>query len=496
MNYFCKTAFTTCLLLSLFSLSVRADIFNEEATSPVVNINKANETKQNAHRTIFDDEPVSNQDSGKQGKIEQVAIGNVLDKVSSSTGLVVLHVTSNDSACRYCIDSNSQYEAMVQQHPNAATYWRTDANPYRDVLKYPIAKSYDIKNLPVTILIENGKLVKKWEGATDASNLYSWIFRGTKFDRKSDVSILVSDELYVPIPQASMASKGVERVSDALINQRIKQIVDSTKPPETELAGLSREKKSQVIRSRYPVIVVSVSSYDAGCPPCIYHNQEYDDLAKRYAGRVYFLRLIRNPWYVRSSFATEYLVDTMPMTMLFNGPTLVNQVRSVLNSADLEKLLFYKLPAKDASWYQASGEKVSMPDAQSQDKSPIRFVPVSQDSSVLINAIQHSRGLLVVNIFNEITPTRVPSYLKILHNKYAGKVNFFHTLDDLGRVYREQLGRLYGLAGTPNVLLFKDGKLVRKYSLNEKPNQLTLGGGEDREKQEMYAVQIEHALFD
>lgn len=110
--------------------------------------------------------------------VELVEANQLATRLTQSKGVVVVHFSSNDQGCRFCIQSNSRFEILSQVKTGNAQFMRVTWNPYMQAFDDPLAVQYSIVGLPTFITFKDGKMVKRVDGDHTAVELSNGLLRG------------------------------------------------------------------------------------------------------------------------------------------------------------------------------------------------------------------------------------------------------------------------------------------------------------------------------
>jgi len=96
---------------------------------------------------------------------------NIDKTIKSSSGYLLVHFSSNDSNCGYCINSNDYILVVLHEYANAPRLARITWEPWykADEISPKVYKDYWIRGLPMFVLYNNGEEVWRGGGHSDAS---------------------------------------------------------------------------------------------------------------------------------------------------------------------------------------------------------------------------------------------------------------------------------------------------------------------------------------
>lgn len=100
-----------------------------------------------------------------------------LDRAIAGTpGLLVVHVTSDDSACTYCIRANPVFEQFAAANARRAAIVRVSRKPWTSVLQVPAIAKLQLGAAPTTLVYRDGKLLREVPGALPLDKLQREVF--------------------------------------------------------------------------------------------------------------------------------------------------------------------------------------------------------------------------------------------------------------------------------------------------------------------------------
>jgi thiol-disulfide isomerase/thioredoxin len=218
---------------------------------------------------------------GEARTLEQVRMPtftneNLKHEIEKSKGLLLVHFSSNDRACKPCESSNKKIDELARGFRRsvpvlfARITWESLASMNRD-----IKAQYNLTDLPTLILFQDGKEY----------------FRITSWDKEKEKGLVDTFLVY---------------------DQRI----------HAERAGmlvLTDENLKKTIETSKGRLVVHLSSYDRGCGYCDLSNASVERLVPEYRGAVQFARITWEPWgNMNREIVERYKVGGLPALILFN----------------------------------------------------------------------------------------------------------------------------------------------------------------------------------
>ena len=103
----------------------------------------------------------------------QLDDGNINSTIESSSGNLLVHFTSYDSNCGYCVDSNDFIREVLKEYTNAPQLARIHWEPWHKgaEISPKVFEEYWIRGLPMLVLYKNGK--EEWRGSGHTDGLYA-----------------------------------------------------------------------------------------------------------------------------------------------------------------------------------------------------------------------------------------------------------------------------------------------------------------------------------
>jgi hypothetical protein len=252
-------------------------------------------------------------------EIEPDQIATLVANTSDGKPLVI-HYTSDDGSCSYCVENNAYFASAAERLSDNFDFAAVTLNPWRQFFETPEGRivtdfqadqAFPLAGVPAVMIFANGEPIRLLPIANPSLEEAL----ETVFSAISDDQLLVRGDVSVAnIPSSQLA---------------------------TYVTAFSADKP----------LLVTLSSTDEGCPHCTSGNAKVDEVS-RYMSRDYvFARIDYNPWRsVGSDTQTaNYLdqlgvvVDGLPTSLLFYRGKLLGTVRT--NGRDLRTVLSQALPA-------------------------------------------------------------------------------------------------------------------------------------------------------
>jgi len=103
--------------------------------------------------------------------------GNIDQAIADSRGFFLVHFSSYDPNCGYCVSSNDRISAIALQRSNDLQFSRITWEPWRSAedASPDVIEKYWVRGLPMFILYENGKEI--WRGTGTTSRVYNELFQ-------------------------------------------------------------------------------------------------------------------------------------------------------------------------------------------------------------------------------------------------------------------------------------------------------------------------------
>lgn len=247
---------------------------------------------------------------------QQVLPNDLLTNVESSRGPVLVHLSSSDKSCSFCVKANPNFNAIAKRYKGKdIQFWQSGAQVWRESLSNDFAKKYQIGGVPTTLLFQDGQLIEQVSGLASAEELENKLIVATNALGKTEKP----RPTVTPTPkEPNLAAQDNDGVSS--------------------VQAISGNEALSHIRSSKGVIFVQVSSYDKRCKACTSAMASFDELADRYAGKGEFLQITTQPWSdaIKNDFARAYNLSAAPATMVFKDGQLARTV--IYNAATADEL--------------------------------------------------------------------------------------------------------------------------------------------------------------
>lgn len=97
--------------------------------------------------------------------------GDIDQTIAESTGFLLVHFSSYDPNCSFCVRSNDQVSMMIRGYADGLQLARITWEPWKSYADTSPAttEKYWIRGLPMLILYNNGKEVWRGSGHTNAN---------------------------------------------------------------------------------------------------------------------------------------------------------------------------------------------------------------------------------------------------------------------------------------------------------------------------------------
>lgn len=96
--------------------------------------------------------------------VEVVSAENLEALLASTAGRVVVHFTSFDAGCGYCVRANPVFDDLAGAHPGHARFVRVHGTPWRSVLDLPAVRPMQLGGLPAIVVFEAGRETRRVVG--------------------------------------------------------------------------------------------------------------------------------------------------------------------------------------------------------------------------------------------------------------------------------------------------------------------------------------------
>lgn len=108
--------------------------------------------------------------------VERVGSDELARRISGSTGQLIVHITSFDPHCSFCVHSNPPFDAFAARNRERAAFIRYHSEPWGSIIGIPLMKQLGIAGVPIILVFENGNEVKRVAGYQSGDNLDRLIF--------------------------------------------------------------------------------------------------------------------------------------------------------------------------------------------------------------------------------------------------------------------------------------------------------------------------------
>lgn len=95
----------------------------------------------------------------------------ISDTIENNSGYLLIHFTSYDENCGYCADSNPYINKIAETHKRKLTVARRSWEPWKSYANEskPVKIKFNIRGIPMFILIKNDKEIWRGTGHTDVN---------------------------------------------------------------------------------------------------------------------------------------------------------------------------------------------------------------------------------------------------------------------------------------------------------------------------------------
>jgi hypothetical protein len=210
--------------------------------------------------------------------------------IGSSKGFLLLHITSSDPRCGYCVESYRPFEELARRHARQARFARVSWERFESSFQDSFLQRLGLSGLPVHLAYRDGQLVNRMDGNVAIGELEG--FFSEDDPRQTTV--------------------------DPLSPSQLQQIL------ARHHARLAANRYGETPGYKPEELIVQFSSSDPACPECVAANSQFDDYAATIPyGRPRLIRVIFNPWRAasRNALVKKYAIKGLPTTMQFLGGT-------------------------------------------------------------------------------------------------------------------------------------------------------------------------------
>jgi hypothetical protein len=210
--------------------------------------------------------------------------------IVSSKGLLLLHVTSSDRRCGYCVRSYQPFEELARRHAGQARFARVSWDPFESSFQDPFLHRLGLNWLPVHLAYRDGQLVNRIDGNVSVGEL--------------EGLLSADDPRRTTVEQLSP-----RQLQDILARQH---------------ARLAANRYGETPGYKPEELIVQFSSTDTACSECIAANTQFDEYAATIpSGRPRLIRVLFNPWRsaARNAIVKKYAIKGLPTTIQFLAGT-------------------------------------------------------------------------------------------------------------------------------------------------------------------------------
>jgi virginiamycin B lyase len=108
--------------------------------------------------------------------VERVSSDELARRISNSKGRLVVHVTSFDPNCSFCVKSNPVFDEFVNRNRDRASFVRHHTEPWNSIQHVPVLRQLQVRGVPTIVVFENGAAVKRVDGYRASDNLDVIVF--------------------------------------------------------------------------------------------------------------------------------------------------------------------------------------------------------------------------------------------------------------------------------------------------------------------------------
>jgi len=117
--------------------------------------------------------------AGGERGVQLVAPRDAAELIARSKGILVVQVTSFDTACGFCVRSNDVFDTLARDGgASAPKFIRITYQPWGAVSRDGFAQSYGVNGLPTFFTMKDGQLVRRRNGIATADELRKLLLEG------------------------------------------------------------------------------------------------------------------------------------------------------------------------------------------------------------------------------------------------------------------------------------------------------------------------------
>lgn len=102
---------------------------------------------------------------------EEITPDQLAARLAGASGLTVVHFSSKDPGCSFCVRSNARFDTLAKSRAGQATFLRVMWHPYVQAFDDPLAIQYNLVGLPAFIAFQGTTVAKRVDGDHSAVEL-------------------------------------------------------------------------------------------------------------------------------------------------------------------------------------------------------------------------------------------------------------------------------------------------------------------------------------
>ena len=102
---------------------------------------------------------------------EEITPDQLAARLASASGVTVVHFSSTDAGCPFCVRSNARFDTLAKSKAGQATFLRVMWHPYQQAFDDPVAVQYNLVGLPAFIAFNGATVARRADGDMSAVQL-------------------------------------------------------------------------------------------------------------------------------------------------------------------------------------------------------------------------------------------------------------------------------------------------------------------------------------
>ena len=143
------------------------------STRVVIPVAQQSEQTEMAQQTTRQDrtQPAPSRPTAANSATEEITPDQLTTRLAGASGVTVVHFSSNDPGCSFCVRSNARFDTLAKSKAGQATFLRVMWHPYVQVFDDPLAVQYNLVGLPTFIAFKGTTVARRVDGDHSAVEL-------------------------------------------------------------------------------------------------------------------------------------------------------------------------------------------------------------------------------------------------------------------------------------------------------------------------------------